>query len=76
VPPPLETIKTFVAEDKLEPLQIFFLPAPILLCMFPTETLDPAIFRAVAAGRPRALGMAEEVFLVAYFISREGIKLG
>jgi hypothetical protein len=34
------------------------------------------IFRAIAAGRPRVLGMAEEVFLVAYFISREGIELG
>jgi hypothetical protein len=76
VPPPLETIKTFAAEDKLEPLQFFFLPAPILLWAFPTETLAPAIFRVVAADRPRVLGVAEEVHLVAYFISREGIEKG
>jgi hypothetical protein len=76
VPPPLESIKTFAAEDKLESLQFFFLPALILLCAFSTETLAPAIFRAITAGHPRVLGVAEEVRLVAYFISREGIEKG
>jgi hypothetical protein len=53
---------------------------PFLLSLefFPQslQTLAPAIFKAVAAGRPRVLGVAEEVRLIAYFISREGIEEG
>jgi hypothetical protein len=75
-PPPSAPIRSFAAEDKLKPSSFSFLPALVLLCAFSTETLAPVIFRAVAAGRPQVLGVAEEVRLVAYFISREGIREG
>jgi hypothetical protein len=76
MPPPSAPIRSFAAEDKLEPSSFSFLPALVLLCAFSTKTLAPAIFRAVAACRPQVLGVAEEVRLVAYFISREGIGEG